>query len=116
MKMPLDGKQSRAQSKTILKIAHILSRIVAYVDKICKINKHRPHSSYPDSRKHETKPLSLSKRHHRFSTQYLGPLKGALVDFLYDLRQAIERWHHFFDDVFDLVRIHGVEKITCYKS
>ena len=49
-------------------------------------------------------------RHHHFSHQYLGRLKGALVDFLYDLRQAIERWHHFFDDVFDLVRIHACGK------
>ena len=49
-------------------------------------------------------------RHHHFSHQYLGRLKGALVDFLYDLRQAIERWHHFFDDVFDLTRIHACGK------
>ena len=49
-------------------------------------------------------------RHHHFSHQYLGRLKGALVDFLYDLRQAIEKWHHFFDDVFDLLRIHACGK------
>ena len=73
--------------------------------------KTRPSIPVIPIRENMKRNLYLSpKRHHRFSTQYLGPLKGALVDFLYDLRQAIERWHHFFDDVFDLVRIHACGK------
>jgi hypothetical protein len=53
--------------------------------------------------------ISPEKQRH-FSKQYLGILKGDLVDYLYDLRQAIERWHHFFDNLFDLTRIHACGK------
>lgn len=49
-------------------------------------------------------------KHRHFSKVYIAPLKGDMVDEIYDLRQAIERWHNFFDNVFNISRIHACGK------